>query len=450
MSGASNNVDLTNGNPSKLILAFAMPLILANLFQQLYNTVDTIIVGRFNGDDALAAVGASFAVTMVMIAFATGTGTGCSVLVSKLYGEKNYSAVKTAVSTILIFSFVFSVIIGAVGFFFSKPLLEALKTPENIISDAGAYLMIYSAGMPFMFLYSVQSSVFSSFGNSKTPLFLLIMSSLINIGLDLLFVGYYSMGVKGAAIATLAAQAFSAVVSFVILIRSVYFQNFREFEYSRFSFSVLGEMGSYAAVSIVQSSVTSIGMMMIQAVVNRFGSGALAGYTAASKIDSFAIMPYLACSNAVSTYTAQNIGAGRKNRISAGFRAGLKLCIIMSAIEFAVIFIFKNKFLGLFLDTESASQDAVRTGLMYMTEMSLCYWLMGINSCQNAMLRGMGMLKTLFANSILGLIIRVAFAYTAVDVIGVSSVWLSMPVGWIFSIIFCVISRKIYKKDSKF
>lgn len=439
----SSNVDLTSGSPSKTILAFAMPLVLANLFQQLYNTVDTIIVGRFNGDEALAAVGASFAVTMVMIAFATGTGTGCSVLVSKLYGEKNYSAVKTAVSTVLIFSFVFSLVIGAVGVFFSKPLLGALKTPENIISDAETYLMIYSAGMPFMFLYSVQSSVFSSFGNSKTPLFLLIMSSLINIGLDLLFVGYYSMGVKGAAVATLSAQGFSAIVSFVILIRSVYYKNFKEYEYSHFSCSVLSEMGSYAAVSIVQSSVTSIGMMLIQAVVNRFGSGALAGYTAASKIDSFAIMPYLACSNAVSTYTAQNIGAGRRDRISAGYRAGLKLCMLMSAIEFAVIFIFRSKFLGLFLDAESASRDAVRTGLMYMTQMSLCYWLMGINSCQNGMLRGMGMLKTLFANSILGLMLRVFFAYTAVDVIGVSSVWLSMPVGWIFSIIFCVISRKI-------
>lgn len=443
----SSNVDLINGDPSKIILVFALPLILANLFQQLYNTVDTIIVGRFNGDDALAAVGASFAVTMVMIAFATGTGTGCSVLVSKFYGEKNYSAVKTSVSTILIFSFVFSVVIGAAGFFFSKPLLEALKTPENIIGDAEAYLMIYSGGMPFMFLYSVQSSIFSSFGNSKMPLFLLIMSSLINIGLDLLFVGYYSMGVRGAAIATLAAQAFSALISFVILIRNVYFKEYKEYGYSRFSFSVLSEMGSYAAVSIVQSSVTSIGMMMIQAIVNRFGSGALAGYTAASKIDSFAIMPYLACSNAVSTYTAQNIGAGRRDRISAGFRAGLKLCMIMSAVEFAVIIIFRSKFLGLFLDAESASRDAVSTGLMYMTEMALCYWLMGINSCQNGMLRGMGMLKILFANSILGLIIRVIFAYTAVNIIGISAVWLSMPVGWIFSIFFCIILRKIYNKD---
>ena len=442
------NVDLINGEPSKMIFRFALPLILANLFQQLYNTVDTIIVGCFNGDDALAAVGASFAVTMVMIAFATGTGTGCSVLISKRYGERNFSEVKTAVSTVLIFSLLFSAVIGAAGLIFSKPLLELLKTPQNIISDAESYLMIYSAGMPFMFLYNVQSSIFSSFGNSKTPLALLIMSSLINIVLDLLFVGSFSMGVKGAAIATLIAQGFSASVSFILLIRSVYFKEYREYSYRHFSFNTLKQMLSYAAVSVVQSSVTSVGMMMIQAVVNRFGSGALAGYTAASKIDSFAIMPYLACSNALSTFTAQNIGAGRQNRVSSGFKACLKICIIMSLIEFALISAFHNQFLSLFMDIGTASQDAVKTGLSYMITMSFCYWIMGINSCQNGMLRGTGMLKILLANSMIGLIIRVIFAYTAVNIsfIGVSSVWLSMPVGWTFSIFFCIIAKRIVLK----
>ncbi|MGN0600878.1 MAG: MATE family efflux transporter [Oscillospiraceae bacterium] len=446
--GKSANVDLINGEPSKMILRFALPLIFANLFQQLYNTVDTIIVGRFNGDDALAAVGASFAVTMVMIAFATGTGTGCSVLISKRFGERDLSEVKTAVSTVLIFSLIFSVIIGAAGLIFSKSLLEVLETPKNIIKDAESYLMIYSAGMPFMFLYNVQSSIFSSFGNSKTPLALLIMSSLINIALDLLFVGYFSMGVKGAAAATLIAQAFSGTVSFVLLIKNVYFGNYREYSYRHFSFSTLKQMLSYAAVSVVQTSVTSIGMMLIQAVINRFGSGALAGYTAASKIDSFAIMPYLACSNAISTFTAQNIGAGQRDRVSAGFKAGLKICLMMSLIEFALISALHDQFLSLFMDINTVSHDAIETGLAYMITMSFCYWIMGINSCQNGMLRGTGMLNILLANSILGLIIRVVFAYTAVNIsfIGVSSVWLSMPVGWTFSIIFCIAARKFVQK----
>ncbi len=295
---------MIDGSPSRTIFVFALPLIAANLFQQLYNTVDTIIVGRYNGDDALAAVGVSFAVTMVMIAFATGTGVGCSVLISKRYGEKRYSLVKTSVSTVLIFSLLFSLVIGGAGVIFSRKLLEALDTPKNIIDDAAGYLRIYSAGMPFMFLYNVQSSIFTSFGNSKTPLALLIMSSLINIALDIYFVGTLSMGVEGAAVATLIAQGFSAAVSLVLLIRSVYFKELREYTFSLFSPQILREMSSYAAVSVVQSSVNSVGMLLIQSVANRFGSAALAGYTAASKIDSFAIMPYLACSNALSTYTA--------------------------------------------------------------------------------------------------------------------------------------------------
>ncbi|MCC8042885.1 MAG: MATE family efflux transporter [Oscillospiraceae bacterium] len=231
----SANVNMIDGSPSRTIFVFALPLIAANLFQQLYNTVDTIIVGRYNGDDALAAVGVSFAVTMVMIAFATGTGVGCSVLISKRYGEKRYSLVKTSVSTVLIFSLLFSLVIGGAGVIFSRMLLEALDTPKNIIDDAAGYLRIYSAGMPFMFLYNVQSSIFTSFGNSKTPLALLIMSSLINIALDIYFVGTLSMGVEGAAVATLIAQGFSAAVSLVLLIRSVYFKELREYTFSLFS-----------------------------------------------------------------------------------------------------------------------------------------------------------------------------------------------------------------------
>lgn len=439
----SQSTDLTVGKPAVIILRFAFPLILANLFQQLYNTVDTVIVGKFNGDDALAAVGASFAVTMVMIAFATGTGTGCSVLISRQFGKKDISGFKTSVSTILIFSLFLSIFIGIIGIAFSGSLLKLLKTPENIISDASGYLMIYSAGMPFMFLYSVQSSVFSSFGNSKTPMLLLIMSSLINILLDILLVGHLSMGVMGAAAATTAAQAFSCIISLIILLKYLYGSLFKEYAYKYFSFSALREIISYSAVSITQNSVTSIGMLIIQALVNRFGSGVLAGYTAASKIDSFAIMPYLACSNAISTYTAQNTGAGKTERISEGHRAGLYLCFAMAGAELLIILLLRVQFLGMFLNMENSSSKAVETGSSYMITMAFCYWIMGINSCQNGILRGKGRLKILFANSIIGLAVRIGFAYIFVRIIGVSAVWLSMPVGWIFSILFFYLSEII-------
>lgn len=196
------NVIMTEGDPKKIIFRFAQPLIFANLFQQLYNTMDTIIVGKINGDEALAAVGVSFAVTMVMIAVATGTGIGTSVLIAKYCGAGNKSKVKTGISTVLIFSLMVAALIAVLGVVLSMPLLRLLKTPQNIINDAANYLRIYSLGMPFMFLYNVQASVFSALGNSKTPFHLLVMSSLLNIGLDLLFVGGFSMGVSGAAWAT--------------------------------------------------------------------------------------------------------------------------------------------------------------------------------------------------------------------------------------------------------
>lgn len=342
------NVIMTEGDPKKIIFRFAQPLIFANLFQQLYNTMDTIIVGKINGDEALAAVGVSFAVTMVMIAVATGTGIGTSVLIAKYCGAGNKSKVKTGISTVLIFSLMVAALIAVLGVVLSMPLLRLLKTPQNIINDAANYLRIYSLGMPFMFLYNVQASVFSALGNSKTPFHLLVMSSLLNIGLDLLFVGGFSMGVSGAAWATFIAQGVSAVISFLLLTDKVYIKDHERAEFSFFSGAVLKEMSSYAAVSVIQQSVVSVGMLIVQSAVNPFGSDVLAGYTAASKIDSFAIMPFIACGNAVSTYTAQNLGAGKKERIREGYKASVLLCAGIAVIEFAVIMLLRRRFLGFF------------------------------------------------------------------------------------------------------
>lgn len=339
---------MTEGDPKKIIFRFAQPLIFANLFQQLYNTMDTIIVGKINGDEALAAVGVSFAVTMVMIAVATGTGIGTSVLIAKYCGAGNKSKVKTGISTVLIFSLMVAALIAVLGVVLSMPLLRLLKTPQNIINDAANYLRIYSLGMPFMFLYNVQASVFSALGNSKTPFHLLVMSSLLNIGLDLMFVGGFSMGVSGAAWATFIAQGVSAVISFLLLTDKVYRKDHERAEFSFFSGAVLKEMSSYAAVSVIQQSVVSVGMLIVQSAVNPFGSDVLAGYTAASKIDSFAIMPFIACGNAVSTYTAQNLGAGKKERIREGYKASVLLCAGIAVIEFAVIMLLRRRFLGFF------------------------------------------------------------------------------------------------------
>lgn len=330
------------------------------------------------------------------------------------------------------------------------PLLRLLKTPQNIINDAANYLRIYSLGMPFMFLYNVQASVFSALGNSKTPFHLLVMSSLLNIGLDLLFVGGFSMGVSGAAWATFIAQGVSAVISFLLLTDKVYKKDPKRADFSFFSGVVLKEMSSYAAVSVIQQSVVSVGMLIVQSAVNPFGSDVLAGYTAASKIDSFAIMPFIACGNAISTYTAQNLGADKKERIREGYKASVLLCAGIAVIEFAVIMLLRRTFLGFFMDLSSSSSSAIETGMGYMTDLAFCYIIMGINSSFNGMLRGLGCLKLFLSGSIINLTFRIIFTYALVSVIGVSAVWLSMPAGWVLSFIYGRVGYRIMckKKDS--
>ncbi len=442
---------LVKDNPTKAIIMFSVPLILSNLFFQLYETFDTIIVGRFNGDDALAAVGASFAVTMVMIAFATGTGIGCSVLISRYFGAKDISKVKTSVSTVLLFSLFFSIVIAIAGVLLTKPLLELLKTPINIMEDAALYLKIYSLGMPFMFLYNVQSSIFSSFGNSKMPLFLLILSSGLNIGLDFYFVGYLGKGVLGAAIATVIAQSFSFFVSLFLLIKKVYFsKEWKQHSFKLFSVEIMREMLSYAVVSIIQSSVTSIGLLLIQSVVNRFGSDVLAGYTAGNKIDSFAIVPFMAVGNAISTFTAQNLGAKREDRVRKGFIAGIILCALMSITIFVLIFTLKNQLIGLYLDADKSSSETISTALSYISQMAVFYFLMGLSSCQSGILRGEGRLVILFINCFISLAVRVGFAFIFVNFLDVSAVWLSLPAGWIVTSLYMFVARKIsafYEKN---
>lgn len=446
MSERKSGDYLVKDNPAKALLIFSIPLILSNLFFQLYETFDTIIVGRYNGDAALAAVGASFAVTMVMIAFATGTGIGCSVLISRYFGAKDYLKVKTSVSTVLIFSFIFSIVIVLFGVLFTRPLLVLLDTPENIMEDAALYLIIYSMGMPFMFLYNVQSSIFSAFGNSKMPLFLLILSSGINIGLDFLLVGYMRQGVKGAAIATVIAQSFSFLVSLILLIHRVYFFDaWKRFGFQFFSFGILKEMLSYAVVSIVQSSVTSIGLLLIQSVVNRFGSEILAGYVAANKIDSFAIVPFMAVGNALSTYTAQNLGAKKMDRVRKGFHAGVMLCAGMAIGIFILIFTLKNQLIGLYLDVSKSAPETISTARLYISQMAIFYFLMGFTSCQSGRLRGEGRLVILFINCFISLTVRVGFAFLLVDALGVSAVWLSLPAGWLITGIFIFFAGKTKK-----
>ena len=317
---SKKSFSMLTDRPGKALLLFAFPLILGNLFQQFYNIMDSVVVGKFVSENALASVGASYAVTNVFIAVAIGGGMGSSVIISQFLGAGRLTKMKTAVSTTLISFLVISAALGAFGLAFNDRILSLMNVPDNIFADAALYLRIYFWGLPFLFMYNVQASVFNSLGDSRTPLKLLIFSSLLNIVLDLLFVIEFHMAVRGVAVATLIAQGLSAALSFLILMRKLrgYRQDEEDFRF--YDREMAASMTRVALPSILQQSIVQLGILLVQSVVNTFGSSVIAGYSAGTRIESISIVPMLAIGNAMSTFTAQNMGAGNQKRVKEGYR----------------------------------------------------------------------------------------------------------------------------------
>ncbi|MFR4439255.1 MAG: MATE family efflux transporter, partial [Hungatella sp.] len=306
-------------SPGRAMFFFALPMIFGNLFQQFYNIMDSVVVGRFVGEEALAAVGASYSVTNVFIAVAIGGGIGSAVMVSQFLGAGQMEKMKTAIFTTLINFAVLSFCLGVIGYGLNTEILQWMKTPKNVMKDAAVYLKIYFVGLPFLFMYNVQASVFNALGDSRTPLYLLIFSSFLNIVLDLVLVCIYHQGVAGVAVATLIAQGVSAVISFLILLKKV--NDYPSAERVPFyDKEMVPGMLKVALPSTLQQSIVHVGMLMVQSVINGFGSSVMAGYAAGTRIESISIVPMLAIGNAMSTFTAQNMGAGQTNRVRQGYR----------------------------------------------------------------------------------------------------------------------------------
>ena len=305
---------LIHKRPVNALIIFALPMMLGNLFQQFYTMADSVIVGRFIGEKALAAVGASYALTTVFISIAIGGGIGASVVASRAFGARRYGVMKSAISTSLIAFLVLSIVLGVFGYILSPAIMSALNTPDDILQDSITYLRIYFLGLPFLFMYNVLASMFNALGKSRIPLFLLIFSSVLNVFLDIFMVTTLQMGVAGAAWATLIAQGISAVISFSILMKTL--SEFDEKNEKLWSADLMKTISLIALPSILQQSTVSIGMMLVQSVVNSFGSEVLAGFSAAMRIESIVVVPMSAMGNAMSSYTAQNIGADKTDRVS--------------------------------------------------------------------------------------------------------------------------------------
>lgn len=423
--------DLTIGNPSKVLWKFTLPLLGSVVFQQLYNISDSIIAGKFAGVNALAAIGVSYPITMIFMAIAIGLNIGVSVIISQLFGGKRISDMKTAVYTSFIMTAVSSILLLIFGVAFCRPMLTLLDTPADIFSDGAAYLNIYTYGLPLLFFYNVSSGIFTALGDSKTPLYLLIFSSIANIVLDLLFVAYYQWGVPGAAWATFIAQGISSVISVVLVLLRLKGQK-TESAPKIFDKEAFKNIMVVTVPSILQQSFVSVGNLFIQNIINGYGSAVIAGYSAAIKLNTFAITSFAAAGNAISSYTAQNVGAGQADRIKKGYKAGIIMCLIIAVPFIIFYFLFSRRAINLFMDSEDGKK-AIETGIQFLKIVAPFYLVVSIKIFTDGVLRGAGYMKAFMIATFADLIIRVALSYILSAKLDVIGVWMSWPIGWVIA-----------------
>lgn len=414
--------------PWKALLLFALPMIIGNLFQQFYTMVDSIVVGRFVSENALAAVGASYALTTVFISVAIGGGVGASVITSRYFGARGYEKMKLSIRTALTVFLVLSLVLGGGGLLFGKQIMIALRTPADVLGDATVYLKIYFLGLPFLFMYNILSAMFNALGRSEIPLYLLIFSSLFNIVLDIFFVKQLAMGVAGVAWATLIAQGISAVFSFLILLREMKGYEV-EGKLALFDKEEFFSMARVALPSILQQSTISIGMMLVQSVVNSFGAQVLAGFSAGMRVESICIVPMAAMGNVMSAYAAQNIGAGRLDRVKRGYHTGYGIVAAFAVLLCLILELTCRPLILLFLG-EEASAAAYHTGAGYLQFIGWFFVLIGMKMITDGLLRGAGDMAMFTVANMVNLGIRVFASMIFAPKFGVEVVWIVVPIGW--------------------
>lgn len=433
--------DLTEGTPRKILWQFSVPMFVSVIFQQLYNIADSVIAGKFAGEDALAAVGASYPITMIFMAIAVGSNIGCSVVISNLFGAKKYKEMKTAVTTTLIAAFLISAGLTVLGLIGTRALMVMIRTPENIFDAGALYLGIYIGGFTFLFLYNVATGIFSALGDSKTPLYFLMASSIGNILLDYLFVAKFGWGVAGVAWATFLAQGIAGILALLAMARRLRTLK-TEGKAKLFSGEMLRKISQIAVPSIFQQSFISIGNIFIQGLVNSFGSSVIAGYSAAIKLNTFAITSFTTLGNGISNYTAQNMGAGKKERVREGFFAGIQMAMLIVIPFFAAFFIFGASMIHLFMTKDSTV--AMQTGIQFLHIISPFYFIVAAKLMADGVLRGAGLMKQFMAATFVDLVLRVILAFLFAGSLGSVGIWISWPVGWVVA---TILSMVFYRKN---
>lgn len=430
------NKDLTVGDPAKVLWKFCLPLFGSIIFQQLYNIADSFVAGKFIGENALAAVGNSYEITLIFIAFAFGCNIGCSVIVSQLFGARKLGEMKTAVYTTFISSAVVCAALMLAGTLGCDGLLRLINTPENVFADSKLYLDIYILGLPFVFFYNVATGIFSALGDSKTPFIFLAASSTSNIFMDILFVTAFKMGVAGVAWATFLCQGVSCVLAVLFVLRRLRGVETDE-KSALFSFPLFCRIAAIAVPSILQQSFISVGNIVIQGVINSFGSGVMAGYSASVKLNNLVITSLTTLGNGISNFTAQNIGAGKMERVRSGFKAGLKL-VWMLCLPIVALYLLGGRMLvNIFMN--EPSEAAMASGVQFLRIVSPFYFVVSCKLVSDGVLRGAGLMKEFMAATFTDLILRVGLAVVLSRALGAVGVWCAWPIGWSIAMVMSVI-----------
>ena len=444
------NKDLTVGKSSTVLWQFCLPLFGSIIFQQLYNIADSFVAGKFVGENALAAVGNSYEVTLIFIAFAFGCNIGCSVIVSQLFGAREYKDLKTAVYTTLISGGVLCVLLMAVGIIFCTDLLTLINTPEAVMADSKLYLDIYIFGLPFVFFYNIATGIFSALGDSKTPFIFLVCSSLSNIGVDILFVTAFNMGVSGVAWATFICQGVSCVLAMLFVFRRLATIKTQE-KPAVFSWNLFKRIAVVAVPSILQQSFISVGNIIIQGIINNFGASVMAGYSASIKLNNLVITSLTTLGNGISNFTAQNLGAGKLKRVSEGFRAGLKLVWLL-CVPLTLLYLFAGKYL-VYVFMDNPTGTAMDVGVEILRILSPFYFVVSAKLAADGVLRGAGMMKKFMIATFTDLILRVVLAevLSRIQELGATGIWLAWPIGWTVAMVVSILFYRTgsWRKDSE-
>ncbi|GAB6167931.1 MATE family efflux transporter [Clostridium carnis] len=420
--------DMTTGNPVKLILTFSIPLLIGNIFQQFYSMVDTIIVGRYLGVDALAAVGSTGAMAFLVNGFVIGLTGGFAVLVAQRFGANDDEGVRRAVASSLVLSAIMTVVVTFISIISARPLLELMNTPSNIIDDSLSYIIVIYAGNVAIIFYNILSSILRALGDSKTPLYFLIVSSILNIILDIVFIVNFSMGVAGAAYATIISQSVSAILCVIYIIKRFPILKLKK-KHWKIRKNYVQKQLRIGIPMALQFAITAAGAMILQGALNAFGSTVIAAYTAASKVEQLVMQPAVTFGVTMATYAGQNLGAGKIDRIKEGVKKCTMISITVSIVSSIVVILFGGAFTRLFMSGNDPS--VIEYSRQYLNTVSIFFIPLGLIFIYRNTLQGIGDSFIPMMAGVAELVARTAVAFILPSILGFAGICLAGPAAWI-------------------